>query len=105
MPWLGCRGWHVVLLELGWGGMLYFLLQVLWPYISNLNLTLKPWESWGYPSLSLTQIIEIYKPLFFMLKPTFKSILNHLIKQSAFTVAEAISSDGKTGDHKCAHVN
>lgn len=24
MPWLGCRGWHVVLLEPGWRGMLHF---------------------------------------------------------------------------------
>lgn len=62
MPWLGCRGWHVVFLEMGWRCMLYFL---LWPYLSNLDPVMKLWKQQGHPSLTLTQTLKICKSLLY----------------------------------------
>lgn len=43
MPWLGCRGWHVVFLETGWPCKLYFR---LWFYFGPIFLTLtQSWKS------------------------------------------------------------
>lgn len=43
MPWLGCRGWHVVFLETGWRCKLYFR---LWFYFGPIFLTLtQSWKS------------------------------------------------------------